>query len=128
MSAAVDVLHPAVMNPETFFREVTEHDSNSDDDYEEALVVVKFDDFSDSLFFSESNHMEILDAAGTNPICLVDGFKFAGTHNMNLGTILLFDVKETTNGVDENVVFVGSTTSTIDFSLQSIPVTDAAPA
>lgn len=128
MSAAVDVPSSAASNPETDSRDATEHDSNSDDDYEEALIVVKFEDFSDSLFFSESNQIEIMDAAGINPKCFVDGFKFAGTHNLNLGTILLFDVKETTNGVEENVVLVGSTTSTIDFSLQSIPVTDAAPA
>ena len=126
MSAAVNVVSSTLLNPETDSRDVTEHDSNSDDDYEEALIVVKFDDFSDSLFFSESNQIEILDAAGMNPKCLVDGFKFAGTHNLNLGTILLFEVKETTNGVDGNVVLVGSTTTTIDFSLQSIPVTDAA--
>lgn len=92
----------------------------SDDEYEETLIYVKFEDFSDVSFFNESNKIEIADIEETSPKCTVDNFTFAGKYNLNLGTLLFFE-KSNIPGEQMDVVLAGSCSTTLDFSLRSIP-------
>ena len=97
-----------------------------DDEYEEAYVLVKFSDFTDVNFFMESKEIEITDIEGATPQCFIDGFRFSGTHSMNLGTLLFFE-KKNLPGDQIDVEFAGSTTTTLDFSLRSIPIVQSEP-
>lgn len=92
-----------------------------DDEYEEVLVFVKFEDFADVNFFAESNQIVISNIEECSPKCSIDGFSFAGTHNLNLGTLLFFEKRDTQDD-QLNVVLVGSSNTTIEFSLRSIPI------
>ena len=93
----------------------------TDDDYEEVLIYVKFDDFDDVNFFLESENIEIKNVEGPSPTCIVDQFKFAGKHNVNLGSLLFFEK----NNLEANLVtkFLGKSNMTLDFALSYIPVT-----
>ena len=94
---------------------------SSDDEYEEVLVFVKFEDFADVNFFAESSQIVISNIEECAPKCSIDGFSFAGTHNLNLGTLMFFEKKDTPDD-QASVVLAGSTNTTIDFSLRSIPI------
>ena len=93
---------------------------NDDDEYEEAIVYVKFEDFADVNFFLESKEIEIKNVEGTTPQCDVDGFRFAGTHSINLGSLLFFKKKTLPLDLSE-MDLAGSTSTTLEFSLRSIP-------
>ena len=112
------------------FREKRTMDSTSamgavgdsdDDEYEEVLVFVKFEDFADVNFFAESNQIVISNIEECSPKCSIDGFNFAGTHNLNLGTLMFFEKRDTEDD-QLNVVLAGSSNTTIEFSLRSIPI------
>lgn len=92
-----------------------------DDEYEEVLVFVKFEDFADVNFFAESNQIVISNIEECSPKCSIDGFNFAGTHNLNLGTLMFFEKRDTQDD-QLNVVLAGSSNTTIEFSLRSIPI------
>lgn len=94
-----------------------------DDEYEEALVYVRFEDFADANFFFESKEIVIHNIEGSTPRCFVDGFRFAGTHSINLGTMLFFEKKNIPGDLSE-VEFTGSTDTTLEFSLRSIPIVE----
>lgn len=95
-------------------------DHCSDDEYEETLVLVKFEDFSDVSFFNESNKIEITNIADSCPKCNVDNFTFSGKYSINLGTLLFFE-KANLPGEQMDVALAGSTSTTLEFSLRSIP-------
>lgn len=94
---------------------------SSDDEYEEVLVFVKFEDFADVNFFAESNQIVISNIEECAPKCSIDGFNFAGTYNLNLGTLVFFEKKDTQDD-QLSVLLAGTTNTTIDFSLRSIPI------
>ena len=94
--------------------------SGSDDDYEEALIFVKFEDFTDANFFVESKEINLNNVEGSAPQCFIDGFRFAGTHNINLGTLLFLEEKSLPSDLVE-VEFAGTTDTILEFSLRSIP-------
>ena len=96
-------------------------DSDADDEYEEVLVFVKFEDFADVNFFAESNQITISNIEECSPKCSIDGFNFAGTHNLNLGTLMFFEKRDIQDD-EMNIVLAGSSNTTIDFSLRSIPI------
>lgn len=98
--------------------------SGCDDDYEEALIFVKFEDFTDANFFIESEEININNIEGSAPQCFIDGFRFAGTHNLNLGTLLFLEEKSLPNDLVE-VEFTGTTDTILEFSLRSIPTVES---
>ena len=109
------------INPSSAIENSTTGTDEIDDDYEEVLVYVKFDDFDDVNFFFESEKIEIKNIEGPTPTCFVDNFKFAGKHNINLGSLLFFENKN----VEANLIseFLGKSNTTLEFALRYIPVT-----
>ena len=99
---------------------------SEEEEYEEALVLVKFSDITDVNFFMESKEIEINNIEGVTPQCYIEGFNFAGTHSVNLGTLLFFE-KKNLPGDQSDIEFAGSTTTTLDFSLRHIPIVEAQP-
>ena len=94
---------------------------SSDDEYEEVLVFVKFEDFADVNFFAESNQIVISNIEECSPKCSIDGYHFAGSHNLNLGTLMFFEKRDSQDD-QLNVLLAGSSNTTIEFSLRSIPI------
>jgi hypothetical protein len=118
-------------------RLVQTNSEQADDEYEEALVYVRFDDFDDVEFFKKSSEIRVENVGYMNPTCYIDGFRFGGRHEVNLGTVLFFEKARedpetscASSGANisaqresiEPVKCVAMTDRSLRFSLQEIPI------
>jgi hypothetical protein len=110
---------------------------SAEDEYEEALVYVRFDDFEDVEFFKKSSEIRLENVGNKNPTCYIDGFRFGGRHEVNLGTVLFFEkggegseINSSSSGTSsttqregvEQISCVAMTDRALRFSLREIPI------
>ena len=101
------------------------------EDFEETLMYVRFDDFDDINFFIESEKMTFENLESQKPTVVVDGFRFEGTHRINLGTVLFFgaDSSLDNEGLESGQIrpstkmkYIGKSESLLSLSLREIPL------
>ncbi len=105
----------------------------NDDEYEEALVYVKFE--ADANMLMNAQGIQLIDVDGPNPRCEVDGVQFIGQHQINLGTVLFFSkgaTEESSSCIQDgdqpqnasSVRLVGSTERLLTFKAKAQPVVE----
>lgn len=81
--------------------------NEDNDDYEETIVFVSFPEFENNPFLLQSQQITLTGLDGPNPRCNVEfgdgrtdnnNYLFYGKYNVNLGTQMLFSLKDIDSG------------------------------
>lgn len=92
------------------------------DDYEEALVYLKFPYFDEQSFLMNSPNttIELIDIDSATPKCKIGELMFSGHYEVNIGTLLFFDTPVEEENSSKSTTLVGKTITCASFQLTSI--------
>lgn len=93
-----------------------------EEEEEEVLMFVEFMDFLDKQIYDAKENIEIhlSDLQTKNPTASIDGIQMTGQHEINLGTMLLFQERESVDA-GHSVTYLGTSNNLLKFSVTNIP-------